>query len=53
MKDGQYDLKDDLGDFFDLCGVGQPDSKRAGYNFKRKFTNVHLAVRPRKAAWLL
>ena len=48
MKDGSYDLKDDLGDFFYLCGVGQPDSKRAGRDLNRKFTNVHLAVRPRK-----
>jgi hypothetical protein len=47
MKDGSYELKDDVSDLFYLCGVGQPDSKRAGANFNRKFTNVHLAVRPR------
>jgi hypothetical protein len=40
--------ENDLCDFFYLCVVGQPDSKRAGYDFARKFTNVHLAVRPRK-----
>ena len=50
MEDGQYDLKDDLGDFFYLCGVGQPDSKRAGHDFDRKFTNAHLAVRARKGS---
>jgi hypothetical protein len=47
MKDGSCELKDDVSDLFYLCGVGQPDSKRAGANFNRKFTNVHLAVRPR------
>jgi hypothetical protein len=47
MKDGAYDLKDGVSEFFYLCGVGQPDSKSAGEDFNRKFTNVHLAVRPR------
>jgi hypothetical protein len=47
MKDGSYDLKDDVSDFFYLCAVGQPDSKRAGRDYDRKFTNVHLTVRPR------
>ncbi len=49
MTDGTYDLRDDL-DLFYLCGVGQPDSKRAGAQFDRKHTNVHLAVRPRKGS---
>lgn len=47
MSDGVYDLKDDCGDFFYLCGVGQPDSRHRGKDCKREFTNVHLAVRPR------
>ena len=47
MKDDVYELRSDLGDFFYLCGVGQPDSGRRGKDFDRRFTNVHLAVRPR------
>ena len=46
MSDGTYQLRDDQ-PFFYLCGVGQPDTKRAGKEFNRRFTNVHLAVRPR------
>lgn len=50
MKDGTYDLRDDLGDFFYLCGVGQPDLKRNPEHLKKRFTNVHLAVRPLKGS---
>lgn len=49
MTDGTYDLRDDLNLFY-LCGVGQPNSKRAGEHLDRRHTNVHLAVRPRKGS---
>jgi hypothetical protein len=49
MADGTYPLRDDL-DLFYLCAVGQPETKKAGEDFKRKFTNVHLAVRPRRGS---
>jgi len=49
MKDGEYKLSDDH-EFMYLCGVGKTDSKRAGANFSRKMTNVHLAIRPRKGS---
>lgn len=45
MKDGVYDLEDSY-ELFYLCGVGQPDSKRAPQHLLRRATNVHLAVRP-------
>ena len=47
MEDGTYELKDNVGDFFYLCGVGQPESAGRGEEFNRKHTNVHLAVRAR------
>src|ERR1700722_10485856 len=47
MKDGPYDLKDDLCDFFYLCGVGQPDSRRAGYDFAAN------SAPEKDSAWLL
>lgn len=46
MKDGTYGLREDVADFFYLCGVGQPDLKRTEEHLRR-FTNVHLAMRPR------
>jgi hypothetical protein len=49
MMDGAYDL-DDRYDLFYLCGVGQPDSKRAEQHLLRRATNVHLAVRPLKGS---
>lgn len=49
MKDGTYDLEDKY-DLFYLCGVGQPDLKRAEPHLLRRATNVHLAVRPLKGS---
>ena len=49
MKDGTYDLGD-RSDLFYLCGVGQPDLKRAELHLLRRATNVHLAVRPLKGS---
>ena len=49
MQDGTHPLRDDLQLFY-LCGVGQPDSRRAGPAFNRKHTNVHLAVTPRQGS---
>jgi hypothetical protein len=49
MNDGEYDLSDDH-QFLYLCGVGKSDTKRAGPDFARKVTNVHLAVRPRRGS---
>jgi hypothetical protein len=50
MTDGIYPLRTDLSDLFYLCGVGQPDTLRDGEVWKRKFTNVHLAVTPRQGS---
>jgi hypothetical protein len=46
MKDGTYEL-DASHDLFYLCGVGQPDAASRGKAQSRKFSNVHLAVRPK------
>jgi hypothetical protein len=44
MRDGEYELDDKL---FYLCGVGQKVSENLHPHWARRFTNVHLAVRPR------
>lgn len=49
MRDGEYSLSDEYGQFY-LCGVGQNDSVRRGKDLAQKVTNVHLAVRPRKGS---
>ena len=49
MNDGPYPL-DDRYELFYLCGVGQPDKKRAPSHLLRRSTNVHLAARPCKGS---
>jgi hypothetical protein len=47
MKDGSIILEDRL---FYLCGVGKDVSEKLHPELARRFTNVHLAVRPRKGS---
>lgn len=44
MTDGEFQLEDKL---FYLCGVGKKLSERRHPELARRFTNVHLAVRPK------
>lgn len=47
MQDGSYELRNGL---FYLCGVGHKLSERLHPELAKKYTNVHLAVFPKKGS---